>query len=297
MKLALLSLLIAAPAAGAGGRARRSARARVGSRQRRRPRRARRPPTVVVPVVAVPRDWRGVFAAIRTGHWAEAQAGHRRAPRRPAQARRQGRALSPPRDRRGSNWRRCSRCSLRRPTCPRPTSSQRMAVARGAIEPPRIAYARPIVFLGSAPRRQRARPSPAIRSPTSSAPASIRWSRSTMPPRMPSSRSSPIGPFLSPEARAEAAQRVAWIYYVAAATSTPAGSPTRGRAGARGEWGGQAAWISGLAAWRMGDCTALGRGLRRHDAHDRATANSPPPRLIGRRARRRPAGARARSNR
>ena len=32
-------------------------------------------PVVFHPVLAVPRDWREEFAAIRSGHWAEAQAG------------------------------------------------------------------------------------------------------------------------------------------------------------------------------------------------------------------------------
>ena len=33
------------------------------------------PPPPATPIITVPRDWRGVFDAIRTGQWAAAQAG------------------------------------------------------------------------------------------------------------------------------------------------------------------------------------------------------------------------------
>ena len=63
-------------------------------------------------------------------------------------------------------------------------------------------------------------------------------------------------PMLSAEARAEAAQRVAWIYYVLGRDMDARRIAEQGRIGAVGEWGAQAAWVSGLAAWRMGDCTS-----------------------------------------
>ena len=33
------------------------------------------PPVIARPTIPIPRDWRGVFAAIRAGNWAAAQAG------------------------------------------------------------------------------------------------------------------------------------------------------------------------------------------------------------------------------
>jgi soluble lytic murein transglycosylase-like protein len=63
-------------------------------------------------------------------------------------------------------------------------------------------------------------------------------------------------PTLSLEARAEAAQRVAWIYYVSGRDADARRVADEGKAGASGEWGAQAAWISGLASWRMRDWNA-----------------------------------------
>ena len=62
------------------------------------------------------------------------------------------------------------------------------------------------------------------------------------------------GPLMTPDAQAEAGQRVAWIYYVVGRDADAVRVADQWRAQSRAEWGGQAAWISGLAAWRMGDC-------------------------------------------
>jgi soluble lytic murein transglycosylase len=67
---------------------------------------------------------------------------------------------------------------------------------------------------------------------------------------------------LSPEARAEWRQRVAWSYYIenrdsdsyALARTTPEGA---------GPWVAEGEWTAGLAAWRLGDCTASLEGFER----------------------------------
>ena len=60
-------------------------------------------------------------------------------------------------------------------------------------------------------------------------------------------------PQLSVEARAEAGQRVAWVYYVLGLDLDARRVADTWRPGATGEWASQAAWVSGLASWRMGD--------------------------------------------
>ena len=56
---------------------------------------------------------------------------------------------------------------------------------------------------------------------------------------------------LSFEARAEAAHRVAWIYYVLGRDPDARRVADTWRQGAAGEWAAQAPWISGLASWRL----------------------------------------------
>ncbi|MEO6582200.1 MAG: lytic transglycosylase domain-containing protein, partial [Sphingomicrobium sp.] len=69
-------------------------------------------------------------------------------------------------------------------------------------------------------------------------------------------------PLLSFEARAEAAQRVAWAYYSDGRDADARRVADTWRVGATGEWATQAAWISGLASWRQNDCEAASRAFR-----------------------------------
>jgi len=69
-------------------------------------------------------------------------------------------------------------------------------------------------------------------------------------------------PMLQPEARAEAAQRVAWIYYVTGDDANARRVAETASEGAIGEWVSQANWIAGLASWRMNDCNAAARHFR-----------------------------------
>ncbi|MHA7818490.1 MAG: lytic transglycosylase domain-containing protein [Erythrobacter sp.] len=67
---------------------------------------------------------------------------------------------------------------------------------------------------------------------------------------------------LSPEARAEWRQRVAWSYYIenddanalALAETVAEGS---------GEWVAEGEWVAGLAAWRLGHCALAGEAFQR----------------------------------
>ena len=69
-------------------------------------------------------------------------------------------------------------------------------------------------------------------------------------------------PMLSLEARAEAGQRVAWIYYVTGQDAHARRVADAGRLGATGEWSAAAAWVPGLASWRLNDCNAAARSFR-----------------------------------
>jgi soluble lytic murein transglycosylase-like protein len=61
-------------------------------------------------------------------------------------------------------------------------------------------------------------------------------------------------PSLSVETRAEAGQRIAFIYYVLGLDMDARRVADTWRQGATSEWAAQAAWVSGLASWRLGDC-------------------------------------------
>ena len=81
-----------------------------------------------------------------------------------------------------------------------------------------------------------------------------------------------VDALLSPEARAEWRQRVAWSYYIenldpqalAQAQSVAAGS---------GAWVAEGEWTAGLAAWRLGDCAQA------DDAFERAAYGATNPEL------------------
>ena len=169
-------------------------------------------------------------------------------------------------------------CSPRRPSCPRPSSSLRLA----------LAAARPANCRRSPGRgahrsaRQRAAPrmprpvSRASPRPTSCGPRSSRWSRS-MTGRgrsaVPASAADCCRSKRGPKPRIGSPGSIT----SAAATPTPAAWPIRGRPGAAGEWAAQAAWISGLASWRMNDCEAAARHFREVAHRPLGSASWPRP--------------------
>jgi soluble lytic murein transglycosylase-like protein len=208
----------------------------------------------------VPRDWRELFAAIRNSDWTGATAGLAALPDGP---------LKPFATAELYTAKGSPRVELdailallaAAPDLPQAEQLQRMALARGAVIPPAIVAPRPLVFLGSSPRRQR--PAGVSGEPLADS------LRAALAPLIDSDDAASAealftaqAPLLSSEARAEAGQRVAWIYYVTGRDLDARRIADVGRAGADGEWGGQAAWISGLAAWRSDDCTAAEAAFR-----------------------------------
>ncbi len=213
-----------------------------------------------VPPRPIPKDWRGVFAAIRGGDWVGAELGIAALPDDPVKPVAKAElytAKNSPRVELGP----ILALLAEAPDLPHAEQLQRMAMARGAIDPPSIRGGQPTVFLGSAPRRQR------IKATTGEPLADAL--RAQLDPLVKADDADGAeallltqGSMLSGEARAEAAQRVAWIHYVLGRDADARRVADQGRIGAGGEWGGQAAWISALAAWRMGDCTAAGAAFR-----------------------------------
>ena len=216
-------------------------------------------PPVQQPVV-VPKDWTGVFAAIRSGQWASASAGIAALPTSPLTATARAQlylAKGSPRVAADA----LIDLLLEAPELPQAERIQRLAESRGADETPRAARRALLVPIGSSPRRGRARPvtgepeadklrgelDPLVKADDALGAEALLMSRA---------------PLLSPEAQAEAGQRVAWIYYVTGQDAEARRVADTWRAGAAGDWGQQSAWVSGLASWRLNDCEAASRAFR-----------------------------------
>ena len=218
------------------------------------------PPPPPVPTVVVPTSWRGVFDAIRAGSWTAAQAGIDSLP--PS-------ALTPVAKAelytaKGSpsvDLGRLQSLIAEAPELPSADQLARLAMTRGATTAPLVMQRRPVVSLGSAPRRTRARP--VSGEPLADA---LRSQLDTLVKTDSAADAEAAflaqAPYLSADARAEAAQRIAWIYYATGQDFHARRIADYWRQGASGEWGSQAAWISGLASWRLGDCNAASRSFR-----------------------------------
>ncbi|RST31037.1 lytic transglycosylase domain-containing protein [Sphingomonas ginkgonis] len=218
------------------------------------------PPPPPVRVVVVPKDWKGVFVALRQGDWASAQAGIAALPPSPLTLTARAElalAKNSPRTELGP----LMDLLLQGPEMPQAAQVAKLAQLRGADDlPPIQAEYRP-VLLGSAPKRTRAKG--VIGEPAADA------LRLLLDPLVKvddyynaEQAYNAAMPTLSYEARAEASQRIAWIYYVIGQDAQAKRVADAGRYGATGEWGVQAAWVSGLASWRQNDCNSASLAFR-----------------------------------
>ena len=209
------------------------------------------------PSVAVPRDWRGVFDAIDAGQWASAQAGISALPPSVltpvAKAELYTAKGSPTVDLAS-----LEALIAQAPELPDADQLAAMAFKRGATDPIRVWPEKPTTSLGSAPVRYRTKP-------VQGEPAADSL-RSVLDPLIKADDASgaeaqllTYAPQLSVEARAEAGARVAFVYYVLGLDMDARRVADTWRIGATGEWAAQAAWTSGLASWRMGDCESASR--------------------------------------
>ena len=204
--------------------------------------------------VAAPRDWRGVFDAIDAGQWASAQAGIAALP--PS-------ILTPVAKAelytaRGSpivDLASLQALIAQAPELPEADQLALLAYKRGATTPPLVVPEKPTYSIGSAPIRDKAHA-------VTCEPYADQL-RTLLDPLIKADDASGAegqlllyAPQLSVEARAEAGQRVAFVYYVLGLDLDARRVADSWRQGATGEWASQAAWISGLASWRLGDWNA-----------------------------------------
>jgi soluble lytic murein transglycosylase-like protein len=208
-------------------------------------------PVAAAPSVAAPRDWRGVFDAIDSGNWAYAAAGIAALPPSiltpVAKAELYTAKGSPVVDLAS-----LQALIAQAPELPQANQLGLMALNRGATTPPLVIPEKPTMVLGSAPVRYRAKP-------VQGEPAADAL-RSALDPLIKADDASAAeallvtqGPELSAEARAEAGTRVSFIYYVLGLDMDARRVADTWRQGATGEWAAQAAWVSALASWRLGD--------------------------------------------
>lgn len=202
----------------------------------------------------VPKDWRGVFDAIDARNWASARAGIDSLPRSVLTPLAKSELYTA----KGSptvDLASIQALLAEAPELPKADQLARLAVTRGATTAPLIMPQKRVMSLGSAPGRYRAKPVQGDRVADQL--------RALLDPLIknndPSTAESHLltyGPQMSIEARAEAGQRVAFSYYVMGLDLDARRVADIWRQGATGDWAPQAAWVSGLASWRLGDFNA-----------------------------------------
>ena len=211
-------------------------------------------------IVQIPRNWRDTFVAIRSGQWRAAEAGiaslppHVLTPVAKAELyTAKGSPVVP--------LEKLLALLAEAPDLPHAEQLARLATVRGATVPPAYFQKKQLSWLGNAPSRSRARP-------VTGDPAADQL-RAGLEPLV--KNNSPVEAeqlllqyihLLTPEARAEAAQRVAWTYYAVGRDMDARRVSDYYRQGASGEWATQAAWVSALASWRLNDCNAASRTFR-----------------------------------
>jgi soluble lytic murein transglycosylase len=205
-----------------------------------------------VSTVAVPKDWRGVFDAIDAGNWASARAGIAALPPSvltPVARAELYTAKGSPVVDAGS----LQALIAQAPELPQADQLAVMAYRRGEATQLLTVPEKATVNLGSAPVRYRTRP-------VQGEPYADQL-RAVLDPLVKADDAQgaeaqllTYAPSLSLEARAEAGQRVAFVYYVLGLDMDARRVADTWRQGATSEWAAQAAWVSGLASWRLGDC-------------------------------------------
>ncbi|KTE15481.1 lytic transglycosylase domain-containing protein [Sphingopyxis sp. H115] len=138
----------------------------------------------------------------------------------------------------------------RSPFLPQAEQLGRLATKRGATELPALPFQARLAWAGSAPRR--------LGADSVSDPAAARLA-ATIPDRIknddPSGAEMLLNAVLdqlSPEARAEWMQKVAWSYYIENDDQNALRLSLACTAGG-GAWATQGAWVQGLASWRLRD--------------------------------------------
>jgi soluble lytic murein transglycosylase len=212
-------------------------------------------PSIAPPqAVRTPRDWRGVFDAIDSRDWAAARAGIATLPPgilTPVVKAELYTANGSPTVDLGS----LQSLLAEAPELPQAEQLARMAWNRGATTMPWYVQKKLTYTLGSAPVRYRAKPvqgEAAADQLRSALDALVKLDDAAGA----EAQLLTYAPLMSVEARAEAGTRVAFVYYVLGLDLDARRVADTWRPGATGEWASQAAWISALASWRLGDCNS-----------------------------------------
>jgi len=216
-------------------------------------------PSVLPAPLVVPSDWRAEFAAIRKGDWAGAAAGIAAIPDGPLRAVAKAELYTA----RGSPTVSVDELQAligEAPELAQAEQLERLAASRGSVQMMAIAE-RPVIGLSSATRRGKTRPVVGD--------AVADQLRMALDPLLKVDAADAAEalmiqsvPLMTPDGRAEAAQRVAWSYYTLGRDGDAVRVAEAGRAGASGDWWVAAAWVAGLASWRQNDCGAAGQRFR-----------------------------------
>lgn len=193
--------------------------------------------------------YKDIFVAIREGRWEDAQSGIDSMPEGPLHDVARSElylAKGSPK----ATAEQLTAVLLRAPDLPQAPQLARLAKTRGLVVATPLPVARPLVWLGSAPRRSRttqtkdalavsvnARIQPLIKENLPFEAEAIVLANEAA---------------LSLEGRTELYQRLAWSYFICGDDVAARRLAALGQLGV-GEWAAQSAWTQGLAAWRMGD--------------------------------------------
>lgn len=212
-----------------------------------------------------PKDWRGVFDAIDSGNWAAARAGIATLPNSiltPVAKAEFYTAKGSPVVDLGS----LQALIAQAPELPQANQLALMALKRGATQPLLVVPERETVNLGSAPVRYRTHP-------VQGEPYADQL-RGVLDPLVKADDAQgaeaqlvSYGPQLSLDARAEAGTRVAFVYYVLGLDMDARRVADTWRQGSTSDWAAQAAWVSGLASWRLGDCNSASKAFQQTAAY------------------------------
>lgn len=198
--------------------------------------------------------YRQLFAAIRTGDWAGASArldGMREGPLHDIARAELYLAKGSPR----VELHQILPLLANSPEMPKAAQLARLAETRGATSLPPIPQARDLAWAGSQPRRARAKS-------VKGDPVAAALDAEVQPlivddqPAAAEALFAQRAHSLTPDARTEFQQRIAWSYYLTENDGAARRLALQAARGGSGEWALHAEWVAGLAAWRMNDCNA-----------------------------------------
>ncbi len=194
-----------------------------------------------------------IFAAIQDSRWSEAQAmldGMGDGPLHPAARAELFLAKGSPR----VELQPLLDLLARAPEMPEAAQIALLAKKRGAATLPELPLERDLVSYRGAPARRGA----ASTASDAAAAALVPQLTPLLKTDQPAAAEALLAPArdqLTPEARTEWQQRIAWSYYLTGDDGNAERLAALARAGA-GDWAPQADWVAGLAAWRANDCKA-----------------------------------------